>query len=132
MRYVRLILAGALLGAGLYFTPFFILRFFFFGILIFAFFRLLAGPRWGWGRHQWAYAGGPFGPGMRGYGPMGFADKVRAMTEEEYKAFQDRFNNAQHHYGCRGGWQGRQDRGAAATPSTEPQNPTQNSTETNA
>lgn len=110
MRYIRLILGGVLLGAGLYFTPFFVFRFFLFGLLAFAVIRLLIGSRLGWHRgygpwgHGIAFAGGP---GMRGYGPMGFADKVRGMTDEEYQAFQERFQSGpwghDNGYGCYGG-----------------------------
>ena len=94
MKYAfigRAILAGALLGAALYFAPFlfFPLRIIA-GILFFGFIiRLLFfGGRRGWRHHGPGWGGGP---GWRGRGNgFNFMDRVRNMTPEEYQAFKTR------------------------------------------
>ncbi|HTG55978.1 MAG TPA: hypothetical protein VL943_06920 [Niabella sp.] len=81
------IIAGALIGAALFFIPFFVLRVVTVVLIVGLLFRLF-------GRRAW-------GPGSRRQERFArFADKVRNMTDEEYAQFKDRFQyncGGQHH-----------------------------------
>ncbi|WP_114792171.1 hypothetical protein U0035_10005 [Niabella yanshanensis] len=78
------VIAGALIGAALFFIPFFVLRVAVFVLIVGLLFRLF-------GRRSW-------GPGSRRQERFTrFADKVRNMTDEEYAQFKERFQ-----YGCGG------------------------------
>ena len=78
------IIAGALIGAALFFIPFFVLRVVTVVLIVGLLFRLF-------GRRAW-------GPGSRRQERFTrFADKVRNMTDEEYAQFKERFQ-----YGCGG------------------------------
>lgn len=84
MKLLKPILAGILIGAALFFMPFFVLRVIVVFLIIGALFRLFGGRRFG-----------------RGYGRgfhHAYADNIRNMSDEEYKAFKQ--NNT---YSC--GWQ---------------------------
>lgn len=73
MKFLKPILAGILIGAALFFMPFFVLRVVIVFLIIGALFRLFAGRRFG-----------------RGYGRgfhHAYADNIRNMSDEEYKAF---------------------------------------------
>ena len=77
-QLLKTILIGALLGAALFFLPFFILKVFVIFLLFGIFFRFF-------GRHR----------GYRGYrGPWGwaYADKIRNMSDEEYATFKERMS----------------------------------------
>jgi len=74
-RILRPIFAGIVLGAAVFFFPFFLLRVLLIVLVIGALFTLFR--RRGYGRHY------------RGY-YLSFADKVRNMTEDEYRAFKER------------------------------------------
>ncbi len=88
MKIFRAIMIGALMGAALFFLPFFILRGFLFILFIGFIIRLVAFGRFRRG-----------GWGGRGFNPM-FADKIRGMSDEEYNNFKQNFQN-----GCgRGSW----------------------------
>ncbi len=86
MKILKPILFGAILGAALFYMPFFLLRIAVVFLIIGGLFRLFRGRR-GW-------RGGPHG----GHGPGGFragyrlafADKVRAMSDEEYTQFKQK------------------------------------------
>lgn len=72
-RIFKPIIIGILIGAALFFMPFFILRVFLFFFIIGAIFRFFWWRRWsGWN-----------GPG---YGPR-FADSIRSMSDEQYSRF---------------------------------------------
>ncbi|MCH5689000.1 hypothetical protein LWM68_34955 [Niabella sp. W65] len=78
------IIAGVLIGAALFFIPFFVLRVVTVVLIVGLLFRLF-------GRRSW-------GPGNRRQERFTrFADKVRNMTDEEYAQFKERFQ-----YGCGG------------------------------
>ena len=73
MKFLQPILAGILIGAALFFIPFFVLRVVVIFLIIGGLFRLFGGRRFGRGyRH--------------GFHPA-FADNIRNMSDEEYKAF---------------------------------------------
>ena len=71
-RFLKLIVGGILLGAAIFFVPFFLLKvagiFLIFGLVIWIF----KGRRHS--RHHWG----------------GFADKIRSMSDEEYATFKAR------------------------------------------
>ncbi len=91
---VKPIIGGVLIGAALFFIPFFLLRVAVLVLIVGLLFRLF-------GRGSW-------GPGSRRQERFTrFADKVRNMTDEEYAQFKERFQ-----YGCSG-----HDRKPAATQS---------------
>lgn len=73
MKLLKPILAGILIGAALFFMPFFVLRVVAVFLIIGGLFRLFGGRRFG----------GGYG---RGFHPA-FADNIRNMSEEEFKAF---------------------------------------------
>lgn len=74
---VKPVLAGILIGLGLFFIPFFMLRVVLFLLIAGLVFRLFAGRR----RHF----GGPFGERR-----LAFTDHIRNMSEEEYAQFKQR------------------------------------------
>lgn len=85
MKYsiLKPIVAGALIGAALFFAPFLVLRIILFVLIFGLIFRLFIGRRYG--RFG--------GPSMH----PGFAEKIRSMSDEEYAQFKQKFNNR-----CRG------------------------------
>jgi hypothetical protein len=86
-QLLKPILIGILAGGVLFILPFFLLRTLLFILLIGGLFRLLAGRRFGWGRYgygRYAHDGG-FSPAL--------ADTIRSMSEEEYRAFRQRFQS---------------------------------------
>jgi hypothetical protein len=81
-QLLKPVLIGILAGGVLFVLPFFLLRTLLFVLLIGGLFRLLAGRRFGWGR---------YGPGPdRGFSPA-LADTIRSMSEADYQAFRQRF-----------------------------------------
>lgn len=74
----KTIVAGIILGAGIFYLPFFLLRLFLVFLIIGTFFRFFIGRRFG-----------------RRFNPA-FTDRIRNMNDEEYKSFKEKFNN-----GCR-------------------------------
>lgn len=76
------IVAGIIIGAALFFMPFFVLRVAVVVLIVGALIRLFGGRRFG------------RGAGRRGMFPA-FADKIRNMSDEEYAQFRQRFQ-----YGC--------------------------------
>lgn len=83
MKILKPILFGVILGAALFYIPFFLLRIAVIFLIVGGLFRLFRGRR-GW-------KGGPHGPGgfRSGY-RLAFADKVRAMSDEEYVQFKQK------------------------------------------
>jgi len=71
------VIAGVLIGFGLFFIPFFILRVVLFLLIAGLVFRLFAGRR----RHF----GGPFAERR-----LAFTDHIRHMSDEEYVQFKQR------------------------------------------
>ena len=65
-------MAGVLLGAVAYYVPFFLVKAILFIFIVGALFRLFRGGRGRW--RQFA-----------------FADRIRAMSEEEYAAFKNKY-----------------------------------------
>lgn len=76
-RTIRLIAIGVLLGVGLFFVPFFVLRIAVFILIIGIVLRLFAGRR-RFGRHFMDRR-------------IAFADHIRNMNEEEYNKFKAGF-----------------------------------------
>jgi len=72
---LKTIVAGIILGAGIFYFPFFLLRVFLVFLIIGIFFRFFIGRRFG-----------------RRFHPA-FADKIRSMSDEDYKLFKEKFNN---------------------------------------
>lgn len=86
MKILKPIGFGVLLGAGLFYAPFFLLRIALVFLVIGGLFRLFRGrgPRgYGWRGHS----PGSFGGDRR----LAFADKVRGMNDEEYAHFKEKF-----------------------------------------
>ena len=79
------ILFGVLFGALAFLMPFFLLKVIFFFLIVGALFRF-------WGRRR-------FGPRAMMH-RFAFADKIRAMNEEEYEAFKKRFQEYHFSRGC--------------------------------
>ena len=77
---LRPIVAGILIGAALYFLPFFFLRVFLIILLISFAFRFF----WGWGWRSRYY---------RGFHPA-YTDSIRNMSDEEYKQFRQNFGSS--------------------------------------
>lgn len=87
MNILKTVIVGALIGASLFFIPFFVLRIFAFFLIIGGLIRL--------------FGAGRFGRYRRGFGPgfnPAFADNIRNMSEEEYSQFKQRFEGG---CGCR-------------------------------
>ncbi|MFT3748323.1 MAG: hypothetical protein QM768_08410 [Agriterribacter sp.] len=83
---VKPIVVGALIGAALFFIPFFVLRVITFFLIAGLIFRLFAGRRRRFGRHfnEQRFA---------------FVDHIRNMSDEEYQAFK---SNPRGAFGCDG------------------------------
>lgn len=79
---LRPIVAGVILGAALFFMPFFVLRVAVVVLIVSSLFRLFGAGR---------YRRGFGGPGRF----SGFADKIRNMSDEEYTRFKENYQ-----YGC--------------------------------
>ena len=92
MKILKPIVFGVLLGAGLFYAPFFLLRIALVFLVIGALFRLFRARR--------GY--GPRGHGWHGRSPEGlgaerrlaFADKIRGMNDEEYTHFKEKFQRS--------------------------------------
>ena len=80
MSIIKPIIAGILIGAALFFMPFFFVRFILFFLIIGAIFRFIV-----WGRFR----------GYRRGFDATFTDNIRNMSDEEYNRFKQ--NRAQ---GC--------------------------------
>lgn len=78
------VIAGVLMGAALFFIPFFVLRVVAVVLTVGLLFRLF-------GRRSWKPGG------RRRERFTRFADKIRNMTDQEYEQFKERFQ-----YGCGG------------------------------
>lgn len=79
---IKSVIGGALIGAALFFAPFFILKTMLFFFFIGAIFRMLFWRRmYHWGK-----------PRMY----MAMADKVRNMSEEEYTELKSKMSNWEH------------------------------------
>jgi hypothetical protein len=72
MNIIRPIIAGILIGAALFFMPFFFVRILLFFLIIGAIFRLFIGRR--------------FRGYRRGF-DAAFTDNIRSMSDEEYNRF---------------------------------------------
>lgn len=83
MKLLKPILAGILLGAALFFMPFFVLRVAVVFLIIDALFRLFGARRFG----------GGYGRAFN----HAYADNIRNMSDDEYKAFKNNPNSC--------GWQ---------------------------
>lgn len=72
-QLLRTILFGALVGAAIFWVPFFVLKVAAFFLIIGIFFRFFKGRRY--------------------YGPAGwaYADKIRNMSDEEYTSFKENY-----------------------------------------
>ena len=79
---VKPVIAGVLIGTGLFFIPFFMLRVALFILIIALVFRLFSGRR--------GYFDGPFKERR-----LAFADHIRNMSEEEYAQFKQQAS-----FGC--------------------------------
>ena len=77
MNIVRPIIAGILIGAVLFFMPFFFVRILLFFLIIGAIFRFFIG------RRSWGY--------RRGF-DSSFTDNIRNMSDEEYNRFKQTVN----------------------------------------
>jgi hypothetical protein len=80
------IIAGILIGAAIYFAPFFALKTIFFILIIGAIFRMFSWRRYHWRSHYY----------------VAYTDKIRSMSEEEYNQFKSRMNHWNHDYCCYG------------------------------
>lgn len=76
MKILKPVLFGILLGAGLFYLPFFVLRVALFFLIVGGLLRLFRG--------RMRHGGGPWGPGNR---RLAMAEKVRAMSDEEFAEF---------------------------------------------
>ena len=89
-QFFKMILIGILTGIALFMMPFFLIKFLIFFLIIGAICRLWWGGkrRSGWGR---------------GY-HFAYADKIRNMNDEEYKAFKEKLNSSScnYYHGCGG------------------------------
>jgi hypothetical protein len=74
---LKTVFAGILAGVALFMIPFFLIKVIIFFLLIKAIFRLLVGKR------RW------HGGGMR----MAFVQKYNSMSEDERKAFMEKYGN---------------------------------------
>jgi hypothetical protein len=78
------IIAGILIGAAIYFVPFFALKTLFFILIIGAIFRMFSWRRYHWRSHYY----------------VAYADKIRSMSEEEYNEFKNKMNRWNQDYCC--------------------------------
>ena len=78
MNILRPIIAGILIGAALFFMPFFFVRILLFFLIIGAIFRLIIGRRF---------------RGYRGGFDAAFTDNIRNMSDEEYSRFKQNINH---------------------------------------
>jgi hypothetical protein len=76
-QMIKLILGGALLGAGLFFVPFLILKVFLFFLVIGLFFKIFGGRRHH--GHYWSRL-----------------EYVRSLSNEDF----EKYKNAHHMHGC--------------------------------
>ncbi len=76
-QVLKTILFGAVLGAVLFWIPFFAVKVLLFFMIFGLFFRFFKGKRY-YGPSGWAYA-----------------DKIRSMSDEEYENFKTNFRNRQ-------------------------------------
>ncbi len=76
----KTIVAGIILGAGIFYLPFFLLRLLLAFLIIGTFFRFFIGRRFGRRLHP------------------AFADRIRNMSDEEYKLFKENYNNCGRNY----------------------------------
>jgi hypothetical protein len=84
-QLLKPVLLGILAGGVLFVLPFFLLRTLLFFLLIGGLFRLFAGRWFSWrGRYGYSHD--------RGFSPA-LADTIRSMSEEDYQAFRQRFQN---------------------------------------
>jgi len=85
MSILKPMIAGILIGAALFFMPFFFVRFILFFLVIGAIFRFFIGRRY------WGY--------RRGF-DANFTDNIRNMSDEEYNRFKQNINQGwgYHHY----------------------------------
>ncbi|TKK70938.1 hypothetical protein FC093_04410 [Ilyomonas limi] len=77
MNIIKPIIAGILIGAALFFMPFFFIRFILFFLIIGAIFRFFIGGRF---------------RGYRRSFDTGFTDNIRSMSDEEYSRFKQNLN----------------------------------------
>ncbi len=77
MNIIRPIIAGILIGAALFFMPFFFVRFILFFLIIGLIFRFFIGRRFRGYRHRF---------------DAGFTDNIRNMSDEEYNRFKQNRN----------------------------------------
>ena len=73
MKLLKQIIAGSLIGAAMFFMPFFIIKTLIAALILGSLFKLFSGRRFGKGgftQHRFA-----------------FADKVRSMSGDEYETF---------------------------------------------
>jgi len=81
MNIIRPIIGGILIGAALFFMPFFFVRIILFFLIISLIIRFFIGRRWGY---------------RRGF-DAAFTDNIRKMSDEEYNRFKQ---NRTQGYGC--------------------------------
>ena len=74
-QWIKTIIAGALLGAALFYLPFFVMKVMVIFLLFGMMFRFF-------GRHR----------GYRGPYGWAYADKIRSMSDDEYSAFKTRMS----------------------------------------
>lgn len=75
----KTILFGALVGAAIFAAPFFALKVFIFFLIVGFFIRIFRGRSY-YHRRGWR---GPWG--------WAYADKIRAMSDQEYQEFKEKF-----------------------------------------
>lgn len=78
MNIIRPVIAGILIGAALFFMPFFFVRFILFFLIIGAIFRFFIGRRFRGGYRRGFHAA--------------FTDNIRNMSDEEYSRFKQNLN----------------------------------------
>lgn len=83
MNIIKPIIAGILIGAALFFMPFFFVRILLFFLVIGAIFRLFAGRRF---------------RGYRRSFDSHFTDNIRNMSDEEYSRFKQTMASAGGYY----------------------------------
>ncbi len=86
-QILKPVLIGVLVGAALFVLPFFVLRTLVFFVIIGGLFRLFAGRWSGWRGYR---SNGGFYPAL--------ADTIRSMSEEDYRAFREKFQTYSDRY----------------------------------